>query len=65
LLGAKVPSERTLSVDFPDDYSVSRLAGKKATFVVKVKEIKRKELPTLDDDFAKDLGEESHGHRPC
>lgn len=59
LLGAKVPSERDLEIDFPADYSVKELAGRKATFKVKIKELKAKQLPTLDDDFAKDLGAES------
>jgi trigger factor len=59
LVGARVPSEREIPVDFPEDYSVGDLAGKKATFKVAVKELKAKELPTLDDDFAKDLGAES------
>jgi trigger factor len=59
LLGAKVPSERELPVDFPADYTVKDLAGKKATFKVKIKELKTKELPKLDEDFAKDMGAES------
>jgi trigger factor len=59
LLGAKVPSEREIVLDFPAEYSVKELSGKKATFKVKIKELKRKELPALDDDFAKDLGAES------
>jgi trigger factor len=59
LVGAKVPSERDLPIDFPEDYTAKNLAGKKASFHVKVKEIKRRELPDLDDELAKDLGEES------
>ncbi|MBI3178599.1 MAG: trigger factor [Deltaproteobacteria bacterium] len=59
LAGAKVPSERTLAVTFPADYPVAHLAGKGASFRVRVKELKRKEMPKLDDDFAKDVGEES------
>jgi trigger factor len=59
LLGAKVPSERQVPVTFPADYSVKDVAGKQATFNVKVKELKQKELPKLDDEFAKDLGAES------
>ncbi len=59
LLGARVPGERIIQLDFPADYGVPELAGKPATFKIKAKEIKKKELPALDDDFAKDLGEES------
>jgi trigger factor len=59
LLGAKVPSDRSIPIDFPADYPVEHLRGKKATFQVKVKELKKKELPTVDDEFAKDIGEES------
>jgi trigger factor len=59
LEGAKVPSERSVQVTFPDDFSNAELAGKPATFNVKVKELKTKEMPKLDDEFAKDMGEES------
>jgi trigger factor len=56
LEGAKVPGERIFPVDFPADYGAKELAGKGASFTVKLKEIKRKELPALDDEFAKDVG---------
>lgn len=59
IMGAKVGTTVTVHVDFPADYGVKELAGKPATFTIDVKEIKTKELPKLDDDFAKDLGEES------
>ena len=59
LLGAKCPSERIVPVDFPADYGSAELAGKQATFKITVKEIKKKELPALDDEFARDFGEES------
>jgi len=59
LLGAKVPSERSIPIDFPADYVAEQLRGKSATFAVKLKELKTKELPALDDEFAKDLGEEN------
>lgn len=59
LVGAKVPGERVLPLEFPKDYSAQELAGKPATFKIKLKELKTKELPKLDDEFAKDLGEES------
>ena len=59
LVGAKVPGDRTISVTFPDDYSAEHLAGKEASFRVALKELKTRELPKLDDEFAKDMGEES------
>jgi trigger factor len=54
LTGAKAGDERTVTVNFPDDYGAAELAGKEAQFAVTVKEIKRKDLPALDDDFASD-----------
>jgi len=59
LMNAKVPGERVIQVDFPADYGAKELAGKGATFHVKLREIKKKELPALDDEFAKDLGVDS------
>ncbi|OGQ79637.1 MAG: trigger factor [Deltaproteobacteria bacterium RIFOXYA12_FULL_58_15] len=59
LLGAKVPSDRELPINFPDDYTVKELAGKQATFKIQIKELKAKELPALDDEFAKDMGAEN------
>jgi trigger factor len=56
LLGASAGDERTLSVTFPEDYGNADLAGKDATFEVTVKEVKLKQLPELDDDFATDAG---------
>jgi trigger factor len=54
LRGAKAGDERTVNVTFPDDYGAEHLAGKAAEFAVTVKEVKRKELPDLDDEFASD-----------
>jgi trigger factor len=54
LKGAKGGDERTVTITFPDDYGAEELAGKDAQFAVTVKEIKRKDLPELDDDFASD-----------
>jgi trigger factor len=54
LKGAKAGEERTVNVTFPDDYGAEQLAGKDAQFAVTVKEIKRKQLPELDDEFASD-----------
>ena len=53
----KIDEERDIKVKFPDEYFSKDLAGKDATFKVKVHEIKKKELPELDDEFAKDVSE--------
>ena len=57
LVGAKSGEQRDLQVPFPADYGNAELAGKDAVFAATVTAIKRKELPELDDDFAKDLGD--------
>jgi len=54
LEGAAAGQERTVKLNFPDDYGAEHLAGKDAEFAVTVKEVKRKELPELDDEFASD-----------
>ena len=57
VIGMKIDEEKDINVKFPDEYFSKDLAGKDATFKVKVHEIKKKELPTLDDEFAKDVSE--------
>lgn len=57
IVGMKAGEEKDVKVKFPDEYFSKDLAGKDATFKVKVNEIKKKELPELDDDFAKDVSE--------
>jgi trigger factor len=57
LLGAKGGEEREVSVTFPEDYNAERLAGRAATFDVKISEVKAKRLPELNDDFASDSTE--------
>ena len=52
LTGAKAGEHKTVEVAFPVDYGAEHLAGKDAVFEVDVKEVKRKQLPELDDDFA-------------
>jgi trigger factor len=54
LTGASAGDERTVTITFPGDYGAADLAGRTADFAVAVKEVKRKELPELDDDFAAD-----------
>jgi len=56
LIGAAEGDTREFDVTFPEGYPAEHLAGRPARFTVTVKEIKRKELPTLDDEFAKDQG---------
>lgn len=53
LIGAKAGDERTVKVTFPDDYHAKDLAGKDAEFACKVNTIKHRELPELNDEFAK------------
>ena len=57
IIGMKIDEKKDIQVKFPDEYFSKDLAGKDATFKVKVNEIKKKELPTLDDEFAKDVSE--------
>ena len=49
--------EKDINVKFPEEYFSKELAGKDATFKVKLHEIKVKELPVIDDEFAKDVSE--------
>lgn len=57
LIGKKIGEETEVFVTFPEDYQAEELAGKQAKFVVTVKEIKVKEIPELDDEFAQDVSE--------
>ncbi len=57
LLGAVAGEDREVRVRFPDDYGSREVAGKDAVFAAHVVEIKRRRVPDLDDEFAKDLGE--------
>ena len=56
LVGLKAGEEKDISVKFPDEYSAP-LAGKDAVFAVKIKAVQIKELPALDDEFAKDISD--------
>ncbi|WP_018921638.1 trigger factor [Salsuginibacillus kocurii] len=58
LVGTKAGEEKDVEVTFPEEYHAEELAGQDATFKVKLHEVKRKELPELDDEFAKDVDEE-------
>ena len=57
LVGAKVGDDVDVKVTFPEEYQAKELAGKEAVFKCAVKKIEAKELPELDDDFAKDVSE--------
>ena len=57
LIGAKIDEETEVNVTFPEDYHAEALAGKPAVFKCTVKEIKVKELPELDDEFASEVSE--------
>lgn len=59
LVGMKPYETRRIKVTFPEDYGSQELAGREAEFEVTVREVKRKELPELDDQLAKDEGYES------
>jgi trigger factor len=58
LIGLEKGETATFSLSYPDDYEMQELAGKEFTFNVTVKEIKEKQLPELDDEFAKAVGSE-------
>ncbi|MGF2617294.1 trigger factor [Rossellomorea vietnamensis] len=58
LIGLETGAEKEVEVNFPEEYHAAELAGKPAVFKTKLHEIKAKELPELDDEFAKDADEE-------
>lgn len=57
LIGKNTGDDVEVNVTFPEDYQAEELAGKPALFKVKINEIKAKELPELDDEFAQDVSE--------
>ncbi len=57
MVGMSIGEEKDITVTFPEEYHASDLAGKEAVFHVKVREVQIKELPALDDEFAKDVSE--------
>ena len=57
LVGMKAGDEKDITTTFPENYGNADLAGKETIFKIKVHEIKKKELPELDDEFAKDVSE--------
>ena len=57
IIGMKIGEEKDINVTFPEEYFSEDLKGKDAVFKIKLHEIKKKELPELDDEFAKDASE--------
>jgi trigger factor len=57
VVGLNIAEEKEINVTFPEEYQADNLAGKAVVFKVKLLEIKRKNLPALDDEFAKDISE--------
>ena len=57
LIGVNIGEEKTFVIHFPDDYAVKDMANTDVIYKVKVKEVRRKVLPELDDEFAKDVGD--------
>lgn len=57
IVGMKKSEEKDIKVTFPSDYHAPDLQGKAAVFAVKINEIKEKDVPKLDDEFAKDVSE--------
>ncbi|MEM8501615.1 MAG: trigger factor, partial [Cyanobacteria bacterium P01_D01_bin.1] len=55
IVGMKLEDSKAVEVTFPEDYPQAELAGKPATFEITLKELKEKELPELDDDFAEEV----------
>ncbi|WP_276352873.1 trigger factor [Cohnella caldifontis] len=57
VVGLNIAEEKDINVTFPESYQAEELAGKAVVFKVKLNELKRKNLPALDDEFAKDVSE--------
>ena len=57
IIGMKIDEEKDINVKFPEEYFSEELKGKDATFKIKLHEIKKKEMPKIDDEFAKDTSE--------
>jgi len=57
LKGLTAGADKRFAIHYPDDYSVKEMAGTSVEYAVKVKDLRRKALPALDDEFAKDVGD--------
>jgi trigger factor len=58
LIGVRADEQKTFLVDYPEDFSSKGLAGKKVEYAAQVTAVRRKELPEVDDEWAKSLGDE-------
>ena len=56
IVGMQEEEEKTMTLSFPDDYHATHLAGKPAEFAVKLRLVQERQIPTVDDEFAKSLG---------
>ena len=56
IVGMQEGEEKTMTLSFPDDYHATHLAGKPAEFAVKLRLVQERQIPTIDDEFAKSLG---------
>ncbi len=61
MIGLKKDAEISFGIPFHDDYEIKEIAGKQYSFAVKIKEVKEKSLPEINDDFAKNAGSENVG----
>jgi trigger factor len=57
ILGLEPGAAKTFTIEYPGDYPIGELAGSSVSYTVRIKGVKRRVLPDLDDEFAKDLGE--------
>ncbi len=57
LVGLRVGDDKSFEIEFPEDYGAEEVAGKRVRFEVTLKALRRRELPELDDEFAKDVSE--------
>src|SRR5204862_1902142 len=57
LRGLEQGAQKTFDIRYPDDYTIAELAGKTVNYDVSVKALRKRIVPVLDDEFAKDLGE--------
>jgi trigger factor len=57
LKGLEAGAEKEFTIHYPDDYAVKEMAGKSVDYAIKVKDVRKRVLPSLDDEFAKDVGE--------
>ena len=62
LLGMEIGDTKSVDIEFPQEHSVAELAGKSAQYEITLHAITEKQLPSLDDEFAKDLGYENYSH---